>query len=175
MNASWPLPDTPHIPGRTRRPVTSPAFDAAAAAPLETIDQMWRENTTYLYGLDLYAAGFFWEAHEVWEPVWIRSTGNSRERLLVQGLIQLSNACLKIAMNRPAAARRLLQISQGKLREAAIGGPILMGVELHSLADAVRDYDAQLDADQTEDTAILLRHRPELITTERTITPSDIA
>ena len=162
MTSRWPLPDLPHVPGKTARPVTSPAFTAAAAAPIYTVDRMWQQNDTYLYGLDLYAAEFFWEAHEVWEPVWMRSPGNSRERLLVQGLIQLSNACLKIVMHRPEAATRLLGIAHQKVLETAVGGSTMMGLELSDLADAIKDFDRRLTSNPRQNADKLLKRRPAL-------------
>ncbi len=163
MSAGWSLPDIPHVPGRTVRPVESPAFDAASAAPIYTVDRMWRQNETYLYGLKLYDAGFYWEAHEVWEPVWIRSPGNSRERLLVQGLIQLANACLKVVMGRPEAAARLLAIAHQKIVEASHGGSAMMGIQLRPLADAIADFDRRLAGNPGQNAEKLLKRRPALV------------
>ena len=158
----WPFPDQPHVPGKTPRPTESPAFDAAQAAPIYTLDRQWRENAAYLYGIDLYNAGYFWEAHEVWEAVWARAAGNSRERLLLQGLIQLSNACLKILMERREAARRLLEIAREKLSEAAHGGPTVMGVEISVLSAGISTFDDVLTRD-CEDADPVLRKRPKLM------------
>lgn len=162
MSTAWPLPSQPHVPGKSERPTVSPAFDAAAAAPAYTVDQMWPENVTYLYGIDLYQSGFFWEAHEVWEPVWLRSAGNSRERLLVQGLIQLSNACLKIAMERPDAAARLLAIARDKVSEAAVGGPAIMGIALTPLADGIAEFAGKLSHIAPGYAQSLLDQRPSV-------------
>ena len=160
--ASWPFPDERHVPGKTPRPEISPAFDAAKAAPAYTVDRMWQENLTYQYGVDLYNAAFFWEAHEVWEPVWMRSGGNSRERLLVQGLIQLSNGCLKIVMERQDAAARLLTIARDKIAEAEHGEPCMMGIALQSLRNDIEAFRSSLET-STCDGESLLRQRPELI------------
>lgn len=157
----WPFPDQRHVPGQTSRPTASPAFDAAQSAPIYTLDRQWRENATYLYGVALYNAGFFWEAHEVWEAVWMRAAGNSRERLLLQGLIQLSNGCLKVVMDRRPAARRLLDIAHDKLTEASHGGAETMGVELEPLASAIRAF-AELVDDESRVSEDVLEHRPEL-------------
>ena len=157
----WPFPDARHVPGVTPRPETSPAFDAAREAPAYTVDRTWRENQTYLYGVDLYNAGFFWEAHEVWEPVWMRAGGNSRERLAVQGLIQLSNACLKLVMQRPEAARRLLDISRDKLLEASQSGETIMGVDLPDLSTGIHTFRTKID-DGTDMSDTILTERPAL-------------
>jgi predicted metal-dependent hydrolase len=57
--------------------------------------------------LDLEAGGYFWEAHEVLEALWLRAVPNSRERHLLQGFIQRANAGLKSAMGAERASRRL--------------------------------------------------------------------
>ena len=105
MTARWPLPEEAHVPGQTPRPKASPAFEAAASAPPRTVPEDWTEHAAYLYGFDLYAGAFFWEAHEVWEPVWMGAPPNGRARALLQGLIQLANACLKLRMLRWCRAR----------------------------------------------------------------------
>lgn len=159
---AWPLPEARHVPGQTSRPTASPAFDAAQSVPIYTVDRQWRENAAYLYGIDLYNAGFFWEAHEVWEAVWMHTLGNSRERLLLQGLIQLTNACLKVLMQNKPAASRLLNIAREKLIEASHGGPDIMGVELALLSQDVLDFGGALERDGPP-VECVLDQRPKLI------------
>ena len=138
MTRDWHLPTEAHVPGLTPRPRASPAFDAAAAAPAVTNPARWRENAAHLYGLRLYDAGFFWEAHEVLEPVWAGAAPNSRARALVQGLIQLANACLKLRMERPRAAERLAHIAADHL--AGAGSGEVMGIDAAALAAACLDF-----------------------------------
>lgn len=80
----------PHLPGQNARPP-----EGAIAPGLEE-------------GLAWYAAGYFWEAHEAWEPVWMAAPANSRERAVLQAMIQMANARLKLRMGRPGAAARIL-------------------------------------------------------------------
>jgi uncharacterized protein len=134
---STPLPVLAHVPGRTARPVESPAFGVAEAAPAATDPDRWRENEAWLYGFDLYAHGFFWEAHEVWEPVWMGAVPNSSARLVAQAMIQLTNACLKLVMVRPKAALRLIDHAAVCILDAG-QGPV-MGVDVAMLA---REIDA---------------------------------
>ncbi|WP_108785417.1 DUF309 domain-containing protein [Falsiruegeria mediterranea] len=61
----------------------------------------WTAGWTFL------EAECFWEAHEVWEAVWLVLPPNSTERRFVQAVIQLANASLKEKMDRPQAVRRL--------------------------------------------------------------------
>ena len=66
-------------------------------------------------GWALFERGYFWEAHEVWEPIWLALPPNRGARHAVQAAIQLANAALKLRMGRVAAARRLCALA----REAA--------------------------------------------------------
>ncbi|MEP2533020.1 DUF309 domain-containing protein [Shimia sp.] len=72
--------------------------------------------------------GYFWEAHELLEPIWMGLPPGSRERALVQGLIQLANAGLKRRMGRENAVARLAEMArellfvEGTEEEAVILG-----------------------------------------------------
>ena len=119
-------------------------YDIAARAPDVTEPDTWRDNAPYLLGVRLYAAGFFWEAHEVWEPVWMRARPNSRERALLQGLIQLANAGLKAALGRPNAARRLARLAAAHFGDANIvSADRLMGLDAAACAAAAAAFAAQ--------------------------------
>jgi len=124
---------------------------AKSLVPTVTTAAKWRNNQTYIYGFAVQRAGFHWEAHEVWEPVWMAAPPNSRERILLRALIQMANAHLKIRMNRPAAAVRLFAEVRSELA-SLIGsnGPSCMGVNLVQLSkDSAADQreDDQLHRD----------------------------
>lgn len=72
--------------------------------------------------------GYFWEAHEVWEPVWMALPAGAAERALAQATIQLANASLKARMGRPRAVSRLCDIAQALLDGAGWQGCATMGV-----------------------------------------------
>jgi predicted metal-dependent hydrolase len=74
--------------------------------------------------------GFFWEAHEVLEPVWMATEPGSAEREIVQALIQIANAALKVRMNRPRAVLRLCDIADAHVSAA---GRDAMGLARASL------------------------------------------
>ena len=65
------LPSRAHVPGSGTRPDAAPLDHARRLAPAVTRAQDWQGNKAYLYGHDLMQAGYFWEAHEVWEAVWL--------------------------------------------------------------------------------------------------------
>jgi len=73
-----PLPAVAYIPGLSPRPEI--AFEVGSP------------DKTFRYGVDLFNYGFYWEAHEAWESVWIAHGRAGKRAALVQGLIHLA-AC----------------------------------------------------------------------------------
>ncbi len=118
MPDSLPFPDPPHahIPGKTPRHPEG-RFDALCATALP--DQTGRAvfaSDAWRAGLQFFRSGYFWEAHEVWEAVWMALPDELDERRLVQGMIQLANAALKEKMERPRAVLRLCDIAEQALK-----------------------------------------------------------
>jgi hypothetical protein len=103
------------VPGRTARPPDTP--------PLAPED-------AFLRGIDLYHAGFLWEAHEQWESVW-RATEDPERRDFLQGLVQIAASVLKSRMGNARGAKKLA----GRAREhlARVRGERCMGVALAPL------------------------------------------
>ncbi|MCF6180357.1 MAG: DUF309 domain-containing protein, partial [Geopsychrobacter sp.] len=48
----------------------------------------WPDCVSYLYAVDLFNHGYWWEAHEAWEAVWLAAGQTSEGGRFVQGLIQ---------------------------------------------------------------------------------------
>ncbi|MFN3548732.1 MAG: DUF309 domain-containing protein [Mesorhizobium sp.] len=159
--AGLPLPAQPFVPGRGPRPEAGLFIAIADRAPVRTDPAAWRANEAWLYGFRLYDAGCFWEAHEVWEPVWMGAAPNSVERHLAQGLIQLANACLKLNMGRKRAALRLLR--DAGLRLADAGSAPLMGVSPGQVLAATCGFALRVEAHAGEDLSPLLDSRPSLL------------
>ena len=96
-------------------------MDAAKElACAQTLDANAAANVAWLHGLRLIDLEYYWEAHEILETVWMNAAPNSRERQLVQGIIHLANAALKVKMDRPKAAARLLELARNHIDEAFI-------------------------------------------------------
>lgn len=110
-----PLPEFAHVPGTNARHPER-AFDAFHYSVREGMgpDDL-RDTLAWRAGWHFVEQGYFWEAHEVLEPVWMALPQGGAERAFVQGLIQVANAALKLRMNRPKAARRLCDIAAGHL------------------------------------------------------------
>lgn len=139
----WPLPDHAYLPGRTARHPDG-AFDAMrAAAPKITRSEEAAANPAWRHGLRLFAGGWFWECHEVLEAVWMNAAPNSRERALVQAVIQLANAALKARLGETRAVARLC--ARARELAAAAAGPedaAVMGLPAPALRAAIAAVDS---------------------------------
>src|ERR1700676_3704136 len=67
------------------------------------------------YGIALNDAGYFWEAQEILEAVWAAAPQGGRERILLRACIQIANGNLRLRMQKPHAAARLLGEALGEL------------------------------------------------------------
>lgn len=89
----------------------------------------------YLAGINLYNAGEFHAAHDVWEDRWRDDAGPS-EKLFLQAMIQSAVAFHHLEIGRRGAARRMYQMAKEKF--ARLQTDRFMSLDL-------RDYQAQLD------------------------------
>lgn len=94
------LPPYRYVPdGAHPHPVTSSEghfHGRAFIAPDPTTHLAWMVNPLWLYGVDLYNQRYFWEAHEVWEPLWRALDKAEPPGMFVQALMQVSAAMLKV-------------------------------------------------------------------------------
>jgi hypothetical protein len=130
------LPPYAYVPGKTPRhpegwfdTIRMSAQPGMAAADLEGSD-------AFRAGLLFRAEGYFWEAHEVLEPVWMACDPETDPRTMVQALIQLANAQLKLRMDRPKAALRLIDIVLGlldKVTQPQVLGQVVGSVRAEAL------------------------------------------
>ena len=69
--------------------------------------RQWMDCQPYLYGVDLFNRGYWWEAHEAWENVWLAAGRGTRTGMFIQGLIQIAAAQLKRVMHEDQGAKLL--------------------------------------------------------------------
>lgn len=132
------IPRPPHVyvPGQTERHPED-WFDAIKGTVQAGMSASELEaSAAFRAGLAYFDAGYFWECHEVLEAVWMETPDGSAEREMVQAIIQLANARLKLLMNRPKAARRLCDMVCAHLERVGQDAPIL-GIESTELAKKV--------------------------------------
>ncbi len=65
-------------------------------------------------GIRLFNDGYYFEAHDLLEEVWIERAG--REKTFYQGLIQIASGFYKVAMQNQGGARSLVKKGLEKLR-----------------------------------------------------------
>jgi len=92
------LPPYAYLPGRDphpRRDRSGHMHGAPEPDPSCPPPEGWRGCEPYLWGLDLFNRGFYWEAHEAWEPLWAGARGRPEQHAFLQALIALAAAGFK--------------------------------------------------------------------------------
>jgi hypothetical protein len=125
------------------KPTAAAAFDPAR----------WRTCREYLHGIDLFNNGYYWEAHETWEGLWIAAGRRGPLADFLKGLIKLAAAGVKCREANPEGVRRHLArartLLRGVCRDAPSGGCVFCGLNLERLlqsCDGLRSYGAVEDA-----------------------------
>jgi len=108
--ANLPLPRWAYVPGETADAEADhdTLWQAKALVPPRFRDYVPARHPALRYGIALNDAGYFWESHEVLEAVWAAAPQGGRERILLRACIQIASANLKLRMQKPRAAARLL-------------------------------------------------------------------
>ena len=123
-------PPHAYLPGRTARHPEG-LFDAMKEIAVPLAD-----SPAWATGLRFLRAGYYWEAHEVLEAVWMAAPERSGEKAAVQGAIQIANAALKARMGQGRATERLLRLADGLLAEAErLGGLAAMRLEAKDVTE----------------------------------------
>lgn len=95
-----PLPPYRYVPlGRHPHPTMDPGghMQKKPPEPDETPSALaWMTNAYWLTGVDLYNRFYLWEASETWEPLWRRCGRTGASADMVQALIMVCGALLKI-------------------------------------------------------------------------------
>ena len=92
----------------------------------------WRESPDYLYGVDLFNHGYYWEAHEAWEGLWRAAGKTGLAARFLKGLIKLTAAAIKVREGRWPGADHLAEGAIEDLSGVAssVEGPIYAGLEI---------------------------------------------
>ncbi|MGH8583365.1 MAG: DUF309 domain-containing protein [Gammaproteobacteria bacterium] len=94
-----PFPPYAYVRGRHPHPTRSPAghsYGKPVALRTRLEPERWEVCQPYLYGIDLYNYGYYWEAHEVWEGLWHGCGRSGMTADLLKGLIALTAAGVKL-------------------------------------------------------------------------------
>jgi len=137
-----PFPPYAYIPGRTPHPTRDPdghSYGAGPESPAPPAPQDWRACRDYLYGIDLFNHGFYWEAHEAWEGLWIACGRQGTTATFLQALINLAAAGFKArwgnARGMRANAGTALRLFKAAASQIGPAGPRYMGLDVRALTD----------------------------------------
>jgi hypothetical protein len=110
----------------------------------------------YRRGLELFNEEEFWEAHEVWEDLWIREETDIKR--FYQGLIQVASALHHLGHQNWSGMAKLLQDGVGKLAEYR---PFAQGIDIDAMLDDLSPWQ-DLAAARTGRAPIVTRIPDEL-------------
>lgn len=130
---AFTFPPYAFVPGLNPHPTADPDGHSVTLALRQSCaltPNHWMKNKDYLFGCDLYNHGYWWEAHEAWERVWLSVPRGHQADTFLRALIQAANGLLKLRMQRFKAADRLSKQVGELLIEVNPTGPYYMGVTL---------------------------------------------
>jgi len=121
-SGNLPMPQWAYVPGETAE--ADADYETLAQAKL-LVPPRFRgyvpaRHPALRYGLALNDRGYFWEAQEILEAVWAAAPQGGRERILLRACILIASANLRLRMQKPHAAARLLgdvHLDPGAFRE----------------------------------------------------------
>lgn len=98
-------------------------------------------NDLFLRGIEEFNRQFFFEAHDIWEELWMETTG--QHRLFYQGMIQAAVGFYHLSNGNYKGAGSQFGKSLAKLEQYL---PAFAGVDIQLLVDALRECrsDAEL-------------------------------
>src|SRR5206468_10911526 len=92
-----------------------PLWQAKSLVPSRFHGYVPARHPALRYAIALNDGGYFWESQEVLEAVWAAAPQGGRERTLLRACIQIATANLRLRVQKPHAAARLLGEALGEL------------------------------------------------------------
>jgi uncharacterized protein len=100
-----------------------------------------QHHEAFRRGIEDFNAGRFFEAHEVWEEIWLRSP--EPEKTFMQGIIQVAAAFHHHSRGNARGTRNLLQAALERLEPFPDGH---CGIDLATIRTEVKKWVAELGA-----------------------------
>lgn len=106
------FPDFPaytYVPGFAPHPISDPQGHMRD----QPKPSHWTDEQHLQWGQRLFNGGFYWEAHEAWEHVWLSLGRITSEALAIKGLIKLAASAVKCReQNRDGAIRHAIRAAE---------------------------------------------------------------
>ncbi len=99
------LPPYTYVPGHAPHPISD---DEGHMRGLEDshLPATWSHRDHLLWGVHLFQHGYYWEAHEAWEHLWLDLGRTTRAALIVKGMIKLAASGVKCREGKLTGATR---------------------------------------------------------------------
>ena len=143
----WPrqsLPAYRFVPGLHPHPRRDPRGHSFAAPPrpphLPWNVDSWRTLADWLFGVDCFNAFYWWEAHESWEVLWAATARDGAAARLLQGLIQIAAALLKVHLGSLTGASTLSRAGLAKIAHCAARVPSMLGLDVRDTLNQFTHY-----------------------------------
>src|SRR5580658_6893270 len=81
------FPPYAYLQGKKPHPVRDPTGHSYQVVAIPVAAKASLGSNVFLWGLDLFNHGYYWEAHEAWESLWQVAERGSSLRMLFKGLI----------------------------------------------------------------------------------------
>ncbi len=137
-----PFPPYAYVPGRTPHPTRDPdghSYGTELEIPEPPDPEEWHVCSDYLYGIDLFNHGFYWEAHEAWEGLWVACGRRGPTATYLQALINLAAAGFKArwgsARGMMANAETAVRLFKSAASQLGPHSSHYMGLDVHALTD----------------------------------------
>ena len=143
-----PFPPYRYIPRQSPHPLSDPAGHSyrPGGDPEPSVQpvapEAWYQSKPYLFGVDLYNHGYWWEAHESWEGPWRLTELAGVQRSFLRGLIQAAVVHLKFEQRLARGFRRLRESGRAHLEsvQRRVSGPVYMGLDVAAFLKRINAY-----------------------------------
>jgi len=135
-----PFPAYRFVPGESPHPTRDPqghSYNQSPETPGRFDPGRWQECQIYLYGIDLFNHGYWWEAHEALEELWKTAGRHTQTGQFIQGLILIAAAQLKHLQGYHDTAGQMARDGLEKMRP--VEGDYL-GIKVAALREAVESW-----------------------------------
>jgi len=129
------LPPYSYVPGHAPHPASDPAghmFGVEHRAASQLDPNAWQQSQEYLYGIDLFNHGYYWEAHEAWESLWHAAGRQGQMADFLKGLIKLAAAGVKAREGNPRGVGR--HAARSKELLSSLGQAEFCGLSVEQLS-----------------------------------------
>jgi predicted metal-dependent hydrolase len=134
-----PLPSYRHLPFQNAHPFLDEGghcYGEKLSPPESFTPENWQNCVDYLYCIDLFNYGFWWEAHERLKQICFAAGRESELGQFLQGLIQVAAALLKHFMGEDRGAKTLADLG---LKNLQISEGFYLGIEISTLVVQVEN------------------------------------